>query len=201
MVVKKSKKSARSIISTYKDCFYYIGDSRGYIYFGILLFVIFLALAIFLPIPPFLNQQIQEMLKGIILSFQGLNLFEIISFIFSNNLLIIFTGMVLGVLFGIFPFLSLIINGYVIGFVFKNVVGESGFFSLWKILPYGIFELMAVFIGLGLAMKLGMSFFAKNFGSEFLRRALISFRIFVLVILPLLLVAAVIEGILIFFIA
>ena len=97
-------------------------------------------------------------------------------------------------IFGIFPFFIAIYNGYVLGYVLKLVVGKIGFLEIWKLFPHGIFELPAVFISLGLGIKLGASLFAKNSDKEFLRRLKNSARVFFFIVLPLLVIAAVIEG-------
>jgi stage II sporulation protein M len=94
--------------------------------------------------------------------------------------------------------MNVISNGIILGYVMKGVWIDSGISNFWRIFPHGIFELPAVFISLALGLKLGMFVFSKNPGREFLSRLKNSFIIFVVVVLPLLLVAAIIEGILIF---
>ncbi|MEI6731787.1 MAG: stage II sporulation protein M, partial [archaeon] len=70
--------------------------------------------------------------------------------------------------------------------------------SFWKIVPHGIFELPAIFVSLGLGIKLGAFVFGPERKKEFVRRALASLKVFVYVVLPLLIIAAIIEGMLIF---
>jgi len=41
-------------------------------------------------------------------------------------------------------------------------VQTDGFLSLWRLLPHGIFELPAVFISLGMGLKIGMFIFQKK---------------------------------------
>jgi uncharacterized membrane protein SpoIIM required for sporulation len=60
-----------------------------------------------------------------------------------------------------------------------------------------VFELPAVFISLALGVKLGMFIFSREKGKEFMRRARNSMIIFVCIVIPLLIIAAVIEGLLI----
>ena len=105
----------------------------------------------------------------------------------------------MGVFFGIYPIIGIIGNGVVLGYVFSLVIAEEGIVSLWKILPHGIFELPAIFIALGLGLKLGGFVFAdkgKKF-KELKKRFYQSVNAFLMVILPLLVLAAIIEGILI----
>ena len=91
-----------------------------------------------------------------------------------------------------------IVNGYILGFVMLKSVQANGALVLWKLLPHGIFELPALFISLGLGVKLGAFIFKKNKIKTLKIYLFESARVFVFVILPLLFIAAIIEGSLIF---
>jgi len=71
--------------------------------------------------------------------------------------------------------------------------------TLWKLFPHGIFELPAVFISLALGMKLGTFIFQKKKMNSFKDYLWNSFRIFIFVVIPLLVIAAFIEGYLFYF--
>ena len=77
-------------------------------------------------------------------------------------------------------------------------INTDGGLSLWKILPHGIFELPAVFIALGIGIKLGMFIFQKKKLESLKNYSINSLRVFLLIILPLLVIAGIIEGTLIF---
>ena len=83
------------------------------------------------------------------------------------------------------------------GYVCKLTVGVEGLASLWKLLPYGIFELIAIFLSLGFGFSLGMTIFHKNPEAGFKRKIIMIVKTFFLLIIPLLLIAAIIEGVLI----
>jgi len=89
-------------------------------------------------------------------------------------------------------------NGYVVGFVLSKSVLDSGFSVIFNLFPHGIFELPAVFISLGMGLKLGFTFFQNNWKKKILKNLLNSLRVFVLIVFPLLIIAAIIESILIF---
>lgn len=175
--------------------FSYLKESRNYIYAIALVFVcgLFIGFA-YSDSFKFLD----EFLKQLISQIKGLNLMDTILFIFRNNTTSAFFGLFLGIVLGIFPLLNTISNGIILGYVLKGVWIDSGIANLWRILPHGIFELPAIFISLALGLRLGMSIFSKKSRKEFFSRIKNSFIIFVMVVLPLLLVAAIIEGILIF---
>jgi len=140
---------------------------------------------------------LDEILKKLIERVKDLNTSEMILFILQNNLTSAFCGIVFGVVLGIFPVLTSFLNGVVLGYVMKIVWFDSGVGEFWKILPHGVFELPAIFISLALGIKLGMFVFSKDKGKEFMERARNSIILFVCVVIPLLIIAAIIEGLLI----
>ena len=105
----------------------------------------------------------------------------------------------LGVLFGIFPVAAAVTNGYLIGFVSRYAVEEYGIFVLWRLLPHGIFELPAIIISIGIGLKLGLDFLLKDKRKQFKKDFKEAMRFFLFSIIPLLVVAAIIEGILVVF--
>jgi len=205
--LKRKFKVYFSIKSEYKKSFEYIKDSRNFIYSAILLFCIFLVLGLFFEdlinslfkalFNMDLNAQILNYIQNLLDETEGMGGRQLMGFIFFNNLQSSFFGMMLGVLFGIFPLIALLSNGYLLGFVAMISVKTNGFLILWRILPHGIFELPAVFISLGLGLRLGMYVFAGKEKDSFKTWFLNSLRVFLLVILPLLIIAALIEGALI----
>jgi stage II sporulation protein M len=130
---------------------------------------------------------------------QGMSSFEMVSFIFFNNLGVGFMGLIYGFVLGIFPILSIFANGYVVGYVSSSAISSSGISSLLNLLPHGIFELPAIFISFGMGIKFGTFIFYKEKMKNFTEFFANSLRVFIFVVLPLLVVAAIIEGILISF--
>ncbi len=190
----KAKKN-ETLRKQFGKAFAYLRESRNYICAIALVFVcgLFIGFA-YSDSFKFLD----EFLKQLVSQIKGLNLMDTILFIFRNNMTSAFFGLFLGIVLGIFPLLNVISNGIILGYVMKVVWLDSGVSEFWRILPHGVFELPAVFISLALGLKLGMSIFSKKSRKEFFSRIKNSFIIFVIVVLPLLLVAATIEGILIF---
>lgn len=140
---------------------------------------------------------IEDVLKQLVDKIDGLGSLETILFIFQNNLRSAFLGLFLGLFLGVFPVMAALSNGIILGYVFRKVFINSGVFEFWRILPHGIFEIPAVMIALGLGMRLGMFIFSKNAKKEFWKRVKNSLILFIFAIIPLLLIAAIIEGLLI----
>ena len=143
--------------------------------------------------PVFFRAEIFRLVEMLILKIEGKDILGLISFIFLNNLTASFMAMGLGVLFGIFPLTVCVVNGYLLGFVAREVVMKEGILAMWRIFPHGIFELPAVIFSVGMGLKIGMSVFSDSLKYNF-REGL---RFFVFVVFPLLVVAGVIEGVLI----
>lgn len=192
-----------------RKAFLFVKDSKDYIYISIILFFIFLILG-FLNAPylSFMDNILKELFEKT----KDLGLKELTLFIFLNNLKSAFFSIILGIIFGIFPIINSIMNGLILGYVLAKSWAISGISDFWRILPHGIFELPAIFISLGIGLRLGISTL-KNLivlGKEKLKPSskkttlkkeklsseLISaFYTFVLIILPLLVIAAIIESI------
>ena len=76
----------------------------------------------------------------------------------------------------------------------NKVAAGNGYLILLRLLPHGIFEIPALILSLGLGLKLGFFIFTKN-KKKYLKDNLInSLRVFVYIILPLLIIAAIIEA-------
>ena len=187
------------IYGNFEQSLEYIKESKNYIWFSLILFFLASFIGYFFPV--FFSEQILEMIRELIDKTEGLDGIELIRFIFLNNTQSSFFALFLGVFFGIIPFFILIVNGYVLGFVANIVVGEEGLFVLWKLLPHGIFEIPAVLISIGLGLRLGMFllfYHGKGKWKEFKSWLNDSLRVFVFVVVPLLVIAAIIEGLLIY---
>jgi stage II sporulation protein M len=189
--MKKQKKKSK-----YSESFSYIKESKSYILAITSLFIFSILVGLIFPI--FFEEQILEILKEMLGIFDGKNLVETIFLIFLNNLRASLFIILLGIFFGIFPIVSAIFNGYLIGFVVRLVVAEEGLFVIWRLLPHGIFELPAVLISMGLGLKIGFELFKKNPEKTLKRNFKESIKVFLRIILPLLVLAAFIEGSLIY---
>ncbi len=177
----------------YKDCWKFFKEARDYIIVALIIFMIFAIVGFLFPI--FFQEKIFEIIQGLVEMFEGRTAISTILLILLNNVRASFLSMILGLLAGIFPLVTAIINGYLIGFVVNYTIRQEGIFILWKLVPHGIFELPAIIMSIGIGFKLGLSLFKPETVKENLIQAM---RFFVFVVLPLLLIASIIEGILVF---
>jgi len=177
------------------------------------------------------------LILGLVEKTEGLNALELTAFIFTNNTLSGLLALAFGIFFGVFPIFTIILNGYVVGFVANHAVANGGGFILWRLLPHGIFEIPAIMISAGFGLKIGfsllydfvkerknisknvsyflilillifsvfsfipifiMSLINNNLRKKFLDNFFRSVRAFVFVVIPLLIIASIIEGSLIY---
>jgi stage II sporulation protein M len=185
-----------------KDNYYkswkYIKESKKFIYSVVIIFFIFSIVGFFIPAPEFIGKEILRFIKDLIEKTSTMSLLELIKFLFVNNLQSGFYGLFFGIILGIFPIIAAVANGYLLGFVASMSVQSAGSLILWRLLPHGIFELPAIFISLGLGLKLGMFIFHKEKILVFREYFKNSVRVFLSIVIPLLLIAGIIEGILFF---
>ena len=189
--MKKRKKKQ----TMFKESISYLKESMIYFWIIVGLFL-FSALIGFMFPENFVF--FDELLKELAEKTAGLGHGELTWFIFQNNVLSSFMGLVLGIVLGVFPLMGILINGLLLGYVYAKASAVAGLGVIWMLVPHGIFELPAVFISLGLGLKLGMFIFTKNKKKELIERLIKSLKVFFLIVLPLLIIAAIIEGILIF---
>lgn len=177
----------------------FVKQSKNYIWFTVILFFV---VGIFGYFYPFLFQdKLISLIEDLVGKTQDLSTLELIGFIFLNNLKSSFFSMFFGIFFAIAPLFSTIANGYILGFVSNIVVSQEGPLILWRLLPHGIFEIPAILISIGVGVKLGLFLILgpkKNRKREFYNYIKGASKVFVFIIIPLLLIAAIIEGILIY---
>lgn len=176
----------------------YLKEIKNYIWFSSILFFFMGIIGYLFPI--FFVDSIRRIIEELIKQTEGLDLFGLIRFIMVNNMQSALMGMILGIFFAIIPFGILIVNGYILGFVANKSIGSEGILVLWRLLPHGIFEIPAIMISVALGIRLGMFLFVykeRNKAEGFWNWIVDSIRVFVFIVIPLLVIAGIIEGLLI----
>jgi len=177
----------------------YLKDSRNFIYLSIILFLAGTILGF--AFPELFSFYFDDVIRELVEKTANMGVEDLIFFIFQNNILSVFMAFIFGVFLGIFPIFNIVVNGTLLGYVMSRVVAAEGAFSVWRIVPHGIFELPAIFISVGLGVKLGLFWFSKKGrrAEEFRERFWGGLKVFATIVIPLLIIAAVVEGILIGF--
>lgn len=143
------------------------GSFRRWLAVSALLFVVGLIVGIF---PP---DNLRNLFAGQVSGLKDIaNLYAPFSFstflfILFKNALSLLVSFILSPLLDIIPLVSLFANGWLLGFVAVLATEKKGFlFLLLGILPHGIFELPAFFIGEAAALNLGAAVLVAIFKRE-----------------------------------
>ena len=129
---------------------------------------------------------------------RGLNPFQLLGLIFVNNSGKAFLALLLGLGIGILPLLFIASNGFILGVVVVEIQQVRGIeFVLAALVPHGVLELPSVLLSAAVGVRLGWEVIRKIRGNQSasLRYELSrGIRFFVYRLLPLFLIAAVIEA-------
>jgi stage II sporulation protein M len=124
---------------------------------------------------------------------------ERILIIWENNLQVTTLMVLLGFFLGFFPFFSLYINGFLIGYTvyLGTIVDHQPWLLALGILPHGIIEIPTVILAASFGMRLGLQWLlpkARGKRKRMLNEALLDCMAILALSYILLLFAAVIEG-------
>lgn len=126
----------------------------------------------------------------------GLGPVGLFAFIVVNNVVKAAVMMVLGIAFGLIPVLFLVSNGIVLAVAAALVVEKGGaLVAVAGLLPHGILELPAVLLAAAAGLRLGAVALerVRHPGIDIKVEVVKAWRLFTVLILPVLLIAAVIE--------
>ena len=194
-------------VENYEKCWEFFCECRWYFVFALGIFGLMFLVGFAYPV--FFREEIFGFLAELVEMLEGKGVVELIGFIFWNNMKASFFAVVLGVVIGIFPFVICVVNGYLVGFVAREAVMVDGIGVLWQLAPHGIFELPAIFLSIGIGLRLGSQVVGRGIGRlredapPVVASKTIGYvfkeglRVFVFVVLPLLFVAGIIEGVLV----
>jgi len=176
----------------------YLQSLKNFITFCIQLFFVSTIAGIYIAINH--TKETQEVLKFVSEMFSpavNYSQSELFFFIFQNNVIALFISLVESIVFGISSIAMIIANGVIIG-VFAVLVADktSILHFILGILPHGIFELPAAIITSSMGMRIGSAVISKIMK----KKVSIAYEIYnaikcyILIVVPLLLVAAFVEA-------
>jgi Uncharacterized membrane protein len=146
---------------------------------------------------PSMADALRESFSSRFESLMTMNPFYIMFAIFLNNAFVSLLFLVLGLALGVLPVLFIAFNGYVVGVIAYLVGQERGLlFILLGLLPHGILELPMVFLAASIGLRLGHQVFSALIGrpTQIKREFKEGLTFYFHWILPVLLVAAIIEA-------
>lgn len=93
--------------------------------------------------------------------------FSTFIFILVRNTSSLIVSFILSPLLCIVPVISLFVNGWLLGYIANLAIGKAGIlFLILGILPHGIFELPAFFIGEAAALSAGIAIIRSTFSEK-----------------------------------
>jgi stage II sporulation protein M len=143
-----------------------------------------------------ITSYVETAVKNLINQFKSLHGFSLFVQIFLHNFLAAVTATVSGILFGIFPVISVFLNGMILGSIFAHLTKFTNwtlYQAVLSIIPHGMFEIPAFLLASALGATLG-TWPLKKDKRKFLVSAFNTYSIiFFKIIIPLLIIAAAIE--------
>ncbi|MFH2112545.1 MAG: stage II sporulation protein M [Candidatus Bathyarchaeota archaeon] len=127
---------------------------------------------------------------------------ELFSAILTNNVIASFIFLASGVVAGVPPLLFIVLNGFFLGWIAYSAAAELGLgFIFMTLLPHGVIEIPAITLCAAMGVGLGYQIINKLRRREGLQRYVMdSLNVFITRIIPLLILAALIEtGLIIFY--
>ncbi len=184
----------------YKKLILFLRNQKNVLIFTSIIFLISFLIGILYPniASDYQHRIVEDLLAGA----EGKRLFGLINYIFFTNLKASFLGFASGVFFCFIPLGLILVNGYLFGAVTSRVLDRGIEYFLFSVLPHGIFEIPAAIISYSMGIFLGLILIRNIRGNkkELLKKLSQNYKkeilIYLAIVLPLLLIAGVIEGIL-----
>lgn len=177
----------------------YFARLRPYLVTSIALFVTGIVIGLILMSRyPAIAGYFEDTLANFVQRFAGMSRLRLAVAIFLNNVLKTLVAIVFGSFLGIIPAIFLLANGLALGIAWSLSAAARGpWVSLLSLLPHGILELPAVFLGTAIGLRIGLAAFrrlSQHSEISLASELVLGFRYFCTVILPLLGAAALVEA-------
>lgn len=136
----------------------------------------------------------EQAASGLADKFEGKDGADFIFSLFLHNLMATYIAMCLVTLWGLFPMVNTIANGLILGWIVVTATGHSLYDAAHMLVPHGMFEWPAMIIAWGVGLWRGAGYRFNAVPGTYFQRWKQSNQVFFLIVLPLLLVAAIVEG-------
>jgi len=169
-----------------------------YLAVSVFLFVVSSTLGFYVGlVNPWLSEQLMEALRSSVEPLTTQGALMLLALILLNNASKCLGAIMLGLLFGLAPLIFDVVNGLILGLlaVASAKVEAAPFSFLVKLAPHGALEVPAMLFSVAVGLREGVSMIKKLRGEEvsLKEEAKQGLKLFVRLVLPLLLSAAVIE--------
>jgi len=179
-----------NIRDTYKNLYADIRKKKYFIVFTVSIF--FLAATVSVVNSPQMSRillAVVDAIRHMSQDYHNRALLYVIANIFAHNAIASFIALFSGALFFFIPISMVIVNGYLIGFVVIPRLSEVGL-----LIPHGVFELPAFALACSYGIWLGLWPFNRGRIETVKLRLKQCISIYFCIVVPLLIIAATIEG-------
>jgi stage II sporulation protein M len=176
----------------------YLFKIKGLSFFLSVIFIISIILGYYIAnkYPDKTEEIIYKSLKDVIEPAKDYSSFQLLSFIFFKNLAVAMIAVLSGIIFGFVPVLIIFVNGLVLGVVSYIFIEQFNIAVLLSgLLPHGIIEIPAIILSTASGLLIWRSFYRyvlydeNNLKNDFIS----AIKFFLLIITPMLIIAALIE--------
>lgn len=136
----------------------------------------------------------QAAASGLADKFEGKSGAGFILSLFLHNLVATYVTMCLVTLWGLLPMVTAIANGLLLGWIVATSVGGSIVDAAVMLVPHGLFEWPAMMIAWGVGLWRGAGYRLSTDPGTYVQRWKKANQLFFMMVLPLLLLAAIVEG-------
>ena len=137
---------------------------------------------------------LEEQVKKLAAQFAGKNAITFIFKIFLHNLIATYVAMCFVILFGAVPTIIALFNGLILGWIIATAQTRTQANIWMMIIPHGIFEWPAMIIAWGIGLWRGWGYRFSDGSGTWKERWEAAHKVFFTIVLPLLFIAAIIEG-------
>lgn len=152
-------------------------------------------------VPPSVRKGALELFLSSLQGFENVSGGMLFLKILLRNTAVTFLTLLFGLLLGVAPLVVISLNGFFLGVVYVEVAGTIGYWNAaMKVIPHGLLEIPALLIAAAYGLWLGVGVYRRIRGMEtepLAPRMKHALERYVLVVVPLLVVAAGIETVLI----
>jgi len=183
--------SADYIKRLYRDSFADLREAGNTIFITVAIFLA--CIAVGLAHPSWSDSTLSSM-KSLAKHLSGKSIYVIVLTIFFKNTLSTAISVLSGPFLGIIPVSGAIINGLLLGSTLSYVKRINETYAVLYLFPHGLFEFPAMFMAWGLGLWQGIWSLQKHPDHSFKERRNKALKVLLIIILPLLLIAAIMEG-------
>jgi stage II sporulation protein M len=185
------------IYNTLREERIYLWRIRAYVWFALILFLLsVLSGALYAHYFPTETAAYMEQLQSFFSTIAKQTPWQTFLSIFGNNLNAMFTVVAMGLFAGLFAFVFLVVNGFLLGMVGQLFLQKAALLVFFAgIVPHGIIEIPCMLFAAAIGLRIGATAITRLFGKSggLIEEVALGLKFVTLILMPALALAALIE--------